>query len=178
MRIFHFRILMDNAPDVFRDIEIRENSSFLELHDTIMKAFSFSGMEMASFYASNNDWDKGEEIALMDMMDDIGAEPVRAMSDTLLSEMMEEEGSKMLYLYDFMRMWIFYVELVSIQQEREGAEYPEVVLLVGNAPLENSKKEAGPMPFDMDEDNPMFDSEYELGEDEGGYESFEDTLDF
>lgn len=93
MRIFHFRILMDNAPDVFRDIEIRESSSFLELHDTIMKAFSFSGMEMASFYASNDDWDKGEEIALMDMMDDIGTEPVRAMSDTLLSEMMEEVGS-------------------------------------------------------------------------------------
>ena len=70
MRIFHIRVLLDSSQDVFRDIEIEEKSTFLDLHNAIIESFKFSGMEMASFYKSNEYWDKGEEIALIDMMND------------------------------------------------------------------------------------------------------------
>jgi hypothetical protein len=32
-----------------------------------MSAFEFKGDQMASFYVSNDEWDKGHEINLMDM---------------------------------------------------------------------------------------------------------------
>jgi len=132
---------------------------------------------MASFYESNEHWDKGEEIALIDMMDDPDQEPVRAMSDTPIHELMHDEGDKMLYLYDFMRMWIFYVELINEVERRADVTYPEIVLWVGNAPAENSKV-AGPMQVDFEEDDNMIDSDYGFDEDDGGFEHYDDPFEY
>ncbi len=177
MRIFHIRILLDNREDVFRDIEIEETSTFLDLHNTIIEAFKFSGMEMASFYDSNDDWDKGEEIALMDMMSDPDQDPVRAMSETGLNEFFKTAGNKMLYLYDFMRLWIFYVELIAVVGKRDEITYPEIILWVGKAPAEDSK-DTGAMKIDMEEDGNIIDSDYGFDEEDGGYEQFDDSFEY
>ncbi len=178
MRIFHIRILLDSSKDIFRDIEIEETATFLDLHNTIIEAFKFSGMEMASFYKSNKDWDKGEEIALIDMMNDPDQEPIRAMSDTPLHELMHDTGDKMLYLYDFMRMWIFFVELVNEVDRRADVTYPEIVLWVGNAPAEDSKVATAMKVELLENDEDMFDSDYELDENDGGYENLNDSFDY
>lgn len=178
MRIFHLRILMDEVQDVFRDIEIREDATYKDLHDAILKAFGFSGNEMASFYASNDDWDRGEEVPLMNMMEDFGHEPAKSMSETKINEMMESKGSKMLYLYDFLRMWIFYVELIDVVKERKEVDYPEVVLLVGNAPAEDSKSEAGPMEFESSEDDALFDPDFDPTKDDSGFEPYDDPTEY
>lgn len=177
MRVFHIRVLLDSTQDVFRDIEIEEKSTFLDLHNSIIEAFKFSGMEMASFYQSNEYWDKGEEIALIDMMNDPDQEPVRAMSETPIHELMHNPGDKMLYLYDFMRMWIFYVEFINEVERRPDVNYPEIVLWVGNAPAEDSK-EAGPMQVDFEEGDKMIDSDYGFDEDDGGFESYDDSFEY
>ncbi|MFT5957027.1 MAG: hypothetical protein ACI87V_000903, partial [Flavobacteriales bacterium] len=67
MNIFKFRVVMDMEEDIFRDIEIVTGSSFLELHEAILRAFNFKEGEMASFYMSNDTWERGEEITLMDV---------------------------------------------------------------------------------------------------------------
>lgn len=177
MQIFHLRILMDDVPDVFRDIEITENATFLELHEALLKAFSFSGNEMASFYVSDEDWDKGEEIPLMDMMSDLGSGPMKSMADTRLNEVMDGKGSKMLYLYDFMRMWVFYIEVISVAPAKEGATYPEVILMVGTPPAEDSKKDAGPMKIEHSDDAGMFDSDFDFDDNEGS-EPYDDSFDY
>lgn len=177
MRIFHIRVLLDSSQDVFRDIEIEEKSTFLDLHNAIIEAFKFSGMEMASFYMSNEHWDKGEEIALIDIMNDPDQEPVRAMSETPIHELMHTPGDKMLYLYDFMRMWIFYVELINEVERRPDVTYPEIVLWVGNAPAENSKV-AGPMQADFEGDDDMIDSDYGFDEDDEGFEHYDDSFEY
>lgn len=166
MKIFHFRVLMDEVSDVFRDIEISENATFLDLHTAILGAFSFSGKEMASFYASDTDWDKGEEISLMDMMADLGGEPIKSMSETRLHDMISDEGSRLLYLYDFMRMWIFYVELITIVDSKSDQTKPRVVLVVGNAPAEDSKTEAGPMRIEPRDDSSYESNDYDAGGDD------------
>lgn len=153
MKTYRFRILLDSPQHIFRDIEIDAEATFLQLHEAIMKAFSFSGREMASFYLSNEDWDKGEEIALMDFSEP-GADPVHSMEATLLREMAVQEGDKLLYLYDFLKMWIWYVELVTISEADADAAYPCVVLSVGDAPDEYSKGMVESMGegLDIDED--------------------------
>lgn len=139
MKIFRFRILIDHAHNVFRDIEIQASGTFQELHESILQSFAFSGQEMSSFYLSNDEWDKGAEIAQMDFSEP-GQEPVRMMADTILEEVLESEGSKLLYLYDFLRMWIWYVELVEVRESAEDpTQLPRVVLSVGDAPSEFSK---------------------------------------
>ena len=165
--IFHFRVLVDQTEEVFRDIQIESSDSFEDLHSAVVKAFEFSGEEIASFYMSNEEWDKGEEITQMDM-GGMGDEGVKTMKDTPLHEMIFEEGQKLLYLYDFMRMWIFYVELMSISKSDENQEYPTVILAVGDAPDESSKELVDSFQIDFDGD---FDDDFE---EEEGFENIDD----
>ena len=37
---------------------------------SIIEAFEFRGDQMASFYVSNENWDKGEEISLLDLSEE------------------------------------------------------------------------------------------------------------
>jgi len=153
MREFKFRILLDNKEedDIFRDVVIREDQSFEDLHNFIVKGFSFRGDQMASFYMSNDSWDKGEELSLMDMT--FGAESSGIMMNaTKVSDKCTEVGNKLLYVYDFLKMWIFYVEVLEIN-ESANKEYPEISLSYGVAPSEDSKEiDFGLGDYDPEED--------------------------
>ena len=67
MIAYKFRVVIDIEEDVFRDVVILENQNFEELHHAIVHAFGFEGDQMASFYMSDEQWEKGEEIGLIDM---------------------------------------------------------------------------------------------------------------
>lgn len=136
VNIFKFRVIIDTENDVFRDIEISTESTFEELHRAILDAFDFEEGEMASFYMSNESWEKGLEIPLMDM----GGEKELTMKSTRLTEMLSKPSDKVLYIYDFMRMWIFYVELVEVKKDKPSTIYPRVALVYGEAPSQDSKE--------------------------------------
>jgi hypothetical protein len=67
--IYRFRVILDNdtEEDIFRDLEIRETDSLEDLHNIITQSFGFNGMEMASFYLSDGDWNQGEEIPMFSL---------------------------------------------------------------------------------------------------------------
>jgi hypothetical protein len=133
--VFKLRVIIDTEEDVFRDIEISAQSNFHQLHETILQTFDFEKGEMASFYLSNDEWEKGLEIPLMDMGDG-----VVSMDNAVLSEMVQSVGNKVLYVYDFLRMWIFYVEVIEILEFNEAQKYPHVSLSFGNPPSQDSKE--------------------------------------
>ncbi|MBK6527797.1 MAG: hypothetical protein IPG07_20960 [Crocinitomicaceae bacterium] len=66
MPSFKFRVLIDTntGVDVFRDILISTNDNLELFYQTILTSFNFKNDQMASFYKSNEDWDKGQEITL------------------------------------------------------------------------------------------------------------------
>ncbi|MFM9986102.1 MAG: IS1096 element passenger TnpR family protein [Flavobacteriales bacterium] len=136
VNIFKFRVIIDTEQDVFRDIEIETESTFEDLHRAILDGFDFEDGEMASFYMSNESWEKGLEIPLMDM----GGDKSLSMKSTRLSEMLSKPSDKVLYVYDFMRMWIFYVELVEIKKDKPSTIYPRIALVYGDAPSQDSKE--------------------------------------
>jgi hypothetical protein len=63
-----------------------------------------------------------------------------SMSTTILSDMVMKPGDKILYVYDFMRMWIFYIELVEVKKDKPSTIYPRVALAFGDAPSQDSKE--------------------------------------
>jgi hypothetical protein len=138
VNLFKFRVIIDTEQDVFRDIEIETESNFDALHKAVLDAFDFEQGEMASFYLSDEEWSKGLEISLMDMggVD----EDSLSMSTTILSDMVMKPGDKILYVYDFMRMWIFYIELVEVKKDKPSTIYPRVALAFGDAPSQDSKE--------------------------------------
>ncbi|MFN8698045.1 MAG: IS1096 element passenger TnpR family protein [Flavobacteriales bacterium] len=137
--IYRFRVIMDTEEDVFRDIEIETTATFEELHRSVLDAFDFEEGEMASFYMSNESWEKGLEIPLMDMKQAEGASGV-SMSNTQLADMVSKPADKVLYVYDFLRMWIFYIELIEIKKDTPSTIYPRVALVYGDAPAQDSKE--------------------------------------
>ena len=122
----------DTEDDVFRDLEIRETDTLEDLHNTITQSFGFDGNEMASFYVSDDEWNQGEEISLFDMSD--GLNPVKLMSKTVLKDSVHEAQTKLIYVYDFLSMWTFYVELAEIVEEAEGNDYPNLMFVHGQIP--------------------------------------------
>ena len=165
------RILIDTEGDsnIFRDIEMPNNATFEELHLAIQENFNFDNSQMASFYETDDSWERGEEIMLMDMsMDD--KQTVRLMKDVLIGEILAEAEDKMLYVFDFMVMWTFFVEVVSTGKLSSETVYPNVVLSVGDAPEQDSKSAEdlfGSMKSEM-----IAGSENELDDDED-YDEFD-----
>ena len=98
---------------------------------------------MSSFYMSNDDWDKGEEIVQFDMGEE---EDIKTMENTKLDDLVQQKNQKVLYIYDFLRFWIFYIELIGIADEDENATYPLLVNSIGIAPKEETKSADFEMP--------------------------------
>jgi len=139
--IYRFRIILDNdtEEDIFRDIEIRKTDTLEDLHNAITQSFGFDGLEMASFYRSDDEWNQGEEISLFDMSE--GPQSVRLMNETSIDAVADEDNTKLIYVYDFLSMWTFYVELGEIVEEAEGADYPNLMFVNGQIPNEAPVKE-------------------------------------
>lgn len=140
MPSFKFRVLIDtnSGTDIFRDIVISTNENLELFYQTILASFNFKGDQMASFYKSNDDWDKGQEITLVDMGMSDDVEPVLIMNETKLKDIVTDKNQKMILVHDFMRMWCFLIELVETQTKAVSA--PQVLLSVGTAPDESSKE--------------------------------------
>jgi hypothetical protein len=173
MGALKFRVLLDSEKDkeIFRDILIDENDNFESLFQSIMKSFQFQGEEMASFYVSNDNWDKGHEISLVDINygDEAIDEKASVMSQAIINDFIEANDQKLILVYDFMRMWIFLIELV--EKVDKIVSIPEVALSVGMAPPEDSKNP------NFEEENQTFDEDEFDEDDEFGFNEYEDGYD-
>ncbi|WP_350292342.1 hypothetical protein [uncultured Croceitalea sp.] len=130
--IYKIRVILDTEEDIFRDLEIEDSNSLEEFHNAITQAFGFMGNEMASFYTCDSEWNQDEEIALFDMSE--SGSNVRLMNETFLTDILTEEQPKLIYVYDFMSMWTFFVELADIVEKEDGRVYPNVLFSFGELP--------------------------------------------
>jgi hypothetical protein len=147
--IYRFRIILDTHEDVFRDIEIEASATLEDFHNTITQSFGFEGMEMASFYLTNELWEEGEEISLFDVSDEPGQ--VRLMNETILEDVVSKENTRLIYVYDFLNMWTFMVELADISEREEGQTYPNLMYVHGQIPDEAPEKEFTSEPIEGEE---------------------------
>ncbi len=138
--IYRFRVILDNdtEDDIFRDIEIRKTDTLEDLHNTITQSFGFDGTEMASFYVSDDQWNQGEEISLFDMSEGINS--VRLMNETTLDDIVDDTRTKLIYVYDFLSMWTFLIELAEIVEETDSVDYPNLMFVHGQIPSDAPEK--------------------------------------
>jgi hypothetical protein len=154
--IYKFRVILDAEEDVFRDLAIDENDTLEDLHNAIVNAFGFDGMEIASFYTCNDEWVQEDEIPLFDTGDVPGEE--KTMTDYPLSSILDEESTKIIYVYDFLNMWTFFVELAAIEEPETGVSYPDLLYSHGLMPVTAPDKEFTADDNDMYSD---FDDDYD-----------------
>lgn len=168
--VYKFRVILDAEEDIFRDIAILDDDTLEDLHNAIFNAFGFDGMEVASFYTCDETWNQEDEIPLFDVGDVPGEQ--RIMSDYKLSDILDEENTKIIYVYDFINMWTFLVELAAIEEQTAGSTYPETLFSHGEMPDEAIEKN-----FEADNADDFYD-DFEDGLDEDDLDMFEGDNNF
>jgi hypothetical protein len=140
MAILKFRIYYEEDESVYRDIAIRHTQSFKELNDTILKSYEFDSKHKATFFRSNDHWQRGREISLEKYDKDYKVEPL-LMSETTIGSEIKDPNQKFIYLYDFNKNWSFLVELINVSKEENArVTYPSMVRAEGIAPSQYGTK--------------------------------------
>jgi len=133
--IYKFRVFSDINEKFLRCIEIDENDTFLNFHTAIQQSVNFTKKEMASFYLSNDLWERFTQITLMDVRNG-EAEDIFSMEQTLLSEFLTEEGENLVYVYDFISDRVFYIVLSEIKNRNMSLTYPICSQTIGEPPVQ------------------------------------------
>ncbi len=159
--IYVIRAILDADDDVIRDVAIEGTATLFDLHLLMVEAFDLDKGEMSSFFKSNDEWDQGEEISMMDFDPATGKNPLDKIH---IEEAFTEEGTRMLFAYDYMNLWTFYLEATEIKEPVEGKTYPAVIGAVGNRPKQAPQKEMraeGP-----DDDIYNLDDDYDIADED------------
>ena len=83
--------------------------ALLELHQALQKDLGYDANQLASFFITNEMWEKQKEITLIDMMQDpkLGT---TTMDQVTLEEFLTEINHRMIYVYDFFAERAFFIE--------------------------------------------------------------------
>ncbi|MDE3249206.1 MAG: hypothetical protein KGO82_11130 [Bacteroidota bacterium] len=140
MAILKFRVYFEQDDSIYRDIAIRHTQSFQQLHQAILKAYEFDNKHQATFYRSNDHWQRGKEISLAKYDKKYKVEPLIMETTTVGSEILDP-NQKFVYEYDFAKNWIFLVELINVsKEENPKLDYPAMVRTEGIAPSQYGTK--------------------------------------
>ncbi|ATL48048.1 hypothetical protein COR50_13215 [Chitinophaga caeni] len=140
MPVLKFRVYWEEDESVYRDISIKPDQSFFQLHQAILTAFEFDSKHKASFFRSNDNWQRGREIIIE--ADDIQrvAEPL-IMVETTIGSAVKAPNQKFIYLYDYAKQWTFLVELIGVSKDENiKLSYPVCVRKEGLAPSQYGTK--------------------------------------
>ncbi|HET6765759.1 MAG TPA: hypothetical protein VFH08_00125 [Chitinophagaceae bacterium] len=140
MAVLKFRIYFEDDDSVYRDVAIRHTQTFFDLHEAILRAYEFDNKHKATFFRSNDHWQRGREISLEVYEKDYKAQPL-LMKDTTVGNEIKNPGQKFIYNYDFNKNWSFLVELINVSKEENGKlSYPATVRTEGIAPSQYGTK--------------------------------------
>lgn len=121
--IYRFTLISDEVDDFVREIQIDPEATFYDFHEAIVKSVGYTNDQMTSFFICDDDWEKEKEITLEEM-DDNPEMDSWVMKDTTISELIEDEKQKLLYVFDYMTERCFFIELSEIitGKEMKGAK--------------------------------------------------------
>lgn len=134
MALYRFRVTFEDYDDVSRDIDVKSNQTFEDLHKAIHQSTGYNPEFPSSFYISNDQWMKGEEITYLPNQKRIDRK-IPLMEKIKLSSFIEDPHQKFYYTFNFDRPFDFHVELMKIiLDDAPGVTYPAVIRSVGEAP--------------------------------------------
>jgi hypothetical protein len=135
--IYKIRAILDDQTDVFRDVAISSESTLEDLHNSLSQAFGFDGIEMATFYGCDQEWNQGQEYPIVDL----GFEDDTVlMRDTPISSILTADNPKLIYIYDLLQMWTFFVELAAVESDESSTDLPQLLFSFGELPSEAPEK--------------------------------------
>jgi len=140
MAILKFRVYFEEDDSVYRDVAVKHTQNFRQLHQVILRSYEFDSKHQATFYRSNDHWQRGKEISL-EKYDKAYKAPPLLMAETTVGSEIRNPNEKFIYVYDFTRNWTFMVELINVSKEENlRLDYPAVIKSEGIAPSQYGTK--------------------------------------
>ncbi len=140
MAILKFRAYYEDDDSVYRDVVIKHTQSFLDLHYAILKSYEFDNKHKATFYRSNDSWQRGREISLEKYEKEYRAEPL-IMEQTTIGSEIRDTNQRFIYTYDFDKNWTFLLELINVsKEENPRLIYPATSRTEGIGPQQYGTK--------------------------------------
>lgn len=147
MLIYKFRTTFEDQDEFLREIELRADQTFEDFHQAILGNLGLDPGMVASFYICDHRYRKLEEIQLMDsdagvVRDDEENEqqkennPKLLMHDCALKDFIDDPHQRLMFVYDNINNWTFYIELVKILPADKSISYPRFSKSIGPIPRE------------------------------------------
>jgi hypothetical protein len=125
---YNIRVILESKEDVIRDIEINSDCLLSELHFYLIECFNLNKNELASFYTTNDELEIINEIPLVSF-----EEESSNMDNTNLEVVLDKHNNNLIYVYDYMKMWRFLLELKSTE---ENFNVKKCISKIGEMPKE------------------------------------------
>jgi hypothetical protein len=140
MAVLKFRVYFEEDDSIYRDVAVKHTQSFLQLHQIILKAYEFDSKHQATFFRSNDQWQRGRDISLAKYDKAYKVAPL-LMEETTIGSEIRDPNQKFIYVYDFVKNWSFMVELINVSKEENSKlDYPVMVKTEGIAPSQYGTK--------------------------------------
>ena len=142
MAFLKFRIYWEEDDAIYRDVVVKHTQNFTELNDIILKAFEFDQKHDATFFRSNDIWKRGREISKAVYEKEYIAPPLLMEETTIGSEIIDT-NQHFIFLYDFVKSWIFLIELIQVIKNADAdmsLEYPIISRIEGVGPMQYGTK--------------------------------------
>ena len=142
MAILKFRVYWEEEDAIYRDVLVKHTQLFSDFHQIILKAFEFDQKHDATFFRSNEKWQRGREISKEVYQKEYPVAPLLMDETTIGSEIMDT-NQHFIYLYDFNKSWTFLVELIQVIKNADAdmtIEYPSIARVEGVGPMQYGTK--------------------------------------
>lgn len=131
--VYRFRMISNEVKNFVRDIEICSTQNFFDLHKTIQDNLNYDCTLIASFFTTNENWEKEQEFTLFEMTDDERFSTI-PMDKAELKEFIKNPKQRILYIFDFFNERAFFLELMSSADKLPCTGYPRITYSKGIPP--------------------------------------------
>jgi hypothetical protein len=142
MAVLKFRVYWEEDDVIYRDVLVKHSQNFADLHQIILRAFEFDQKHDATFFRSNDTWQRGREIS-KEVYDKEYKAPPLLMEETIIGSEIIDTNQHFIYLYDFVKSWSFLIELIQVIKNADAdmsLDYPVVSRIEGVGPMQYGTK--------------------------------------
>ena len=177
MAILKFRVYFEEDDSIYRDVAIKHTQTFKELHYAILSAYDFDSRHQATFFRSNDEWERGREISF-EKYDKKYIAPPLIMAETTIASEIKDTNQRFIYVYDFTKNWTFQIALISVSKEENiRLTYPAITRKEGIGPPQyGTKSLLGEKFTDIEEKYDLKEVGEGFGEDGAEEEAAEDEV--
>jgi len=152
MFVFRFKIKFEDDNHFSREVEFASDQTFEDFYNFMVENLKFDKTKPASFYLCNHYYRKQQEIVFAESQheksdstenkeeekekNDEESEQKLVMKNHRFSDLIDDPHQRLLYVYDDVKQWTFYIELLKILSVSTNEGYPKIVKKNGGIPRE------------------------------------------